>query len=104
MRLAEKEPTPRLIDLKTILFATDFSPSSTAPLPYVAAIARQYEAKVYLAHVVMPESHSFVTPDLVAYAREQTDRDAQLRLLICRKSLEEFGTNPSWVTVRSPKL
>jgi nucleotide-binding universal stress UspA family protein len=41
------------VALKNILFPTDFSERSAAALPYAAAVARHYQAKVYLAHVVM---------------------------------------------------
>jgi nucleotide-binding universal stress UspA family protein len=41
------------IALKNILFPTDFSERSAVALPYAAAVARHYQAKVYLAHVVM---------------------------------------------------
>jgi nucleotide-binding universal stress UspA family protein len=47
------EGKPR-VALKNILFPTDFSERSAAALPYAAAVARHYEAKVYLAHVVEP--------------------------------------------------
>ncbi len=43
------------VALKNILFPTDFSERSAAALPYAAAVARRYQAKVYLAHVVMME-------------------------------------------------
>jgi nucleotide-binding universal stress UspA family protein len=52
------------IALNNILFATDFSPHSTAALPYVLAMARQYGAKVYGAHVVPSEDYLFTAPDL----------------------------------------
>ena len=43
------------ISVKNILFPTDFSERSAAALPYAAAIARHYDAKIYLAHVVVSE-------------------------------------------------
>jgi len=43
------------ISLKNILFPTDFSERSAAALPYAAAVARHYDAKIYLAHVVASE-------------------------------------------------
>jgi nucleotide-binding universal stress UspA family protein len=43
------------VAVKNILFPTDFSERSAAALPYAAAIARHYRAKVYVAHVVMRE-------------------------------------------------
>ena len=52
------------IALKNILFATDFSPHSDVALPYALAIAHQYGAKVYGAHVVASEDYLFTAPDL----------------------------------------
>lgn len=43
------------IALKNILFPTDFSERSAAALPYAAAVARCYQATVYVAHVTVPE-------------------------------------------------
>lgn len=43
------------ISLKNILFPTDFSERSAAALPYAAAVARHYDAKIHLAHVVISE-------------------------------------------------
>jgi nucleotide-binding universal stress UspA family protein len=52
------------ITLNNILFATDFSPHSNAALPYAVAIARQYGARIYGAHVVASEDYLFTAPDL----------------------------------------
>ena len=40
------------IAFHSILFATDFSPVSEAALPFVLGIARSYDARVIVAHVV----------------------------------------------------
>jgi nucleotide-binding universal stress UspA family protein/ABC-type transporter Mla MlaB component len=50
------------LSFKNILFATDFSPSSVAALPYAEAIARHFGSKVYFAHVIPPEAYSLVLP------------------------------------------
>jgi nucleotide-binding universal stress UspA family protein len=42
----------RRIALKTILFATDFSPCSNAALPYALSVARRYGARLHAAHVM----------------------------------------------------
>ena len=52
MPLVEAE---RRISLKNILFPTDFSERSAAALPYAATVARHYDAKIHLAHVVISE-------------------------------------------------
>ena len=52
MPLVEAKPR---ISLKNILFPTDFSERSAAALPYAAVVARHYDAKIHLAHVVISE-------------------------------------------------
>jgi nucleotide-binding universal stress UspA family protein len=51
------------IGLKNVLFATDFSDYSNAALPYALAIARQYGAKLFGAHVVPSEDYLFTAPE-----------------------------------------
>lgn len=88
MGFADKEPAPEVPELKSILFATDFSPASTAATPYVAAVARQYQAKVYLAHVIAPKPHPAGAPDPAAGTLEQADRDAWQGLAELSKQFE----------------
>jgi nucleotide-binding universal stress UspA family protein len=51
------------IAVKNLLFATDFSPHSNLALPYAIAIARQYGAKVFGAHIAPAEDYLFVAPE-----------------------------------------
>jgi nucleotide-binding universal stress UspA family protein len=48
-------PRPSLVSVKNVLFATDFSATSDAALPYAAAICRRFGATLHLVHVV-PET------------------------------------------------
>ncbi len=43
-----------------ILFATDFSPDSTAALPYAIAITRHFGANLYLAHVIPLDAYDVI--------------------------------------------
>lgn len=65
----------RDVELKKILFATDFSSYSNAALPYALAIANQYGAELYAAHVVSTDSYLFATPEtwpaVIEYQEEQ---------------------------------
>ena len=45
------------VSLRNVLFATDFSDSSVKALPYVTSIARRFDSKVCVAHVVPPEDY-----------------------------------------------
>ena len=51
------------ISLRNILVTTDFSHVSRTALPYATALARQYEAKIVVAHALSPEPHLSVPVD-----------------------------------------
>jgi nucleotide-binding universal stress UspA family protein len=60
---AQPVPTPGVtapVSIKTVLFATDFSPCSDQALPYAAALAGRYGARLLLAHILEPEPRSSV--------------------------------------------
>src|ERR1039458_2734879 len=62
------------VALKDILYATDFSPSAIAALPYVRGIAQRYGSTVHILHVREPMSFAFVTPDMVPNVMEMEER------------------------------
>jgi nucleotide-binding universal stress UspA family protein len=45
------------VSLRNVLFATDVSAASMKALPYVTSIARRFDSKVCVAHVVPPEDY-----------------------------------------------
>ena len=49
------------IAVKNVLFATDFSPTSNAALPYAAAICRRFGATLHAAHVLSDTSLLMMT-------------------------------------------
>ena len=53
------------ISLSNILVTTDFSQVSKAAMPYAAALARQYEARILVAHALSPEPRLGVPLDAV---------------------------------------
>lgn len=57
MSTAEQLWSP-YIRLKNILFAMDFSPGSMLAFPFAASIARHYDGKIFLAHVVSADDYS----------------------------------------------
>jgi len=69
------------ITLKNVLFATDFSSYANAALPYAFAIAHQYHAKLYAAHVLSGDSYLFAGPEswpaLLEQQRQQQHLDAE---------------------------
>lgn len=73
----------KLISLKNILFATDFSTASAAALPYAIEIARRYGAKVYGVHVSKPRVYPLApaaTWVTLAEADEQLATEGKKRL------------------------
>lgn len=48
---------PRPIEVRRILFATDFSRASERALPILSTVARHYKSQVYLAHIWSPEPY-----------------------------------------------
>ena len=69
------------IELKNILFATDFSPASETALPYAIGLARQYGGKVHGLHVRFPATYPIVGPEglpqVIEAAEEQGKFEAQ---------------------------
>jgi nucleotide-binding universal stress UspA family protein len=52
---------PRAIAVKNVLFATDFSATSEAALPYATAICRRFGSTLHLAHVLSDASLLMMT-------------------------------------------
>lgn len=69
------------VQVKNVLFATDFSDYSNAALPYALAIAHQYGVKLYAAHVLSAESYLFTVPEawpsLVELQDQQREFDSK---------------------------
>jgi hypothetical protein len=56
-------PTPQVsprLSFSNVLFPTDFSSASEAALPYVKALSRYYEAKIFVTHAVTPPTPIFM--------------------------------------------
>jgi len=74
------------IQLKSILLAYDFSQASHKPLHHALSIARHYEAKLHVAHVVSSLGYTIAGPDALALAAERAKRDLQQLEQNLRKS------------------
>src|ERR1700751_2735189 len=61
---------------QSILIATDFSEASEKALRYSLALARFYESKLCLAHVVSSLGPAMVGPGAIAACEEAVLRDA----------------------------
>ena len=66
--------------LKNILFLTDFSEPSEVAIPYVVAIAREFEAKAGALHVLMPVPLAYASPESAAATLEGLEEGAQVEM------------------------
>ena len=65
------------VTLNNILYLTDFSEPSEAALPFAAAVAREYGAKVYAYHALIPAAYVYTTPELVQTGIEAQEEAAE---------------------------
>jgi nucleotide-binding universal stress UspA family protein len=72
--------TTTRISLSNILVTTDFSTVSKNALPFAAALARQYEAHIIVAHALSPELHMSVPMDPLRAEDDRAFLEAQGRL------------------------
>jgi nucleotide-binding universal stress UspA family protein len=72
------------IELKNILFATDFSTAAAGALPYAAEMARHFGAKLYAVHVRPPDAYAIVPrPGWTALAEgPETKTRGQMQALL----------------------
>ena len=68
-----------MLPFKTILFATDFSPASKVAFEVVAALARDYKARVIAVHVIEPVKMGF--SEFGAYVGPEEDKGEAMELL-----------------------
>src|ERR1700730_230871 len=76
------------ISLSNILVTTDFSKVSKNALPFAAALARQYEAQIMVAHALSPDPHLSVPV-------EPLPEDADSTFLEAQGKLAEFASGNS---------
>jgi nucleotide-binding universal stress UspA family protein len=68
------------IAITNILYLTDFSQPSEAALPFAVSIAREYGAKVYAFHALLPAAYTYTTPEIAAAALDSQEDDAQANM------------------------
>ncbi len=83
------EPPQAPASFQNILLATDFSAASEKAFQYAAAIARLHGSKVYLVHVISPESISFI-PEL-PLERHRHDAERQIEAWAGRSELKKIA-------------
>lgn len=75
---ATKVAPDKKVSLANILVATDFSTVSNQALDYALAIARRYDSRVYLTHVVSVDAYPMVAPEIAGTTTEKLRRTAEL--------------------------
>ena len=65
------------VSLAKILVTTDFSEVSDRALDYAIALARRYDARMYLTHVITPDPFQFAEPQLAQATYEKVRRAAE---------------------------
>jgi nucleotide-binding universal stress UspA family protein len=66
----EQVQADRVVELKNILVATDFSLVSDRALDYAISLARRYESRIVLAHVVATGGNVYLAPEMAAATHE----------------------------------
>ena len=65
------------VSLTKILVTTDFSEVSDRALGYAIALARRYDARIYLTHVINPDPFQFAEPQLAQATFEKVRQAAE---------------------------
>lgn len=84
-----------MVEMKRILFLTDFSPEATAALTYAHDLAEKFNGRLYLLHVIVdPTSALYEMTSGDYHALDKNARDkAQERLAQIRR--EQFKDSPN---------
>ena len=65
------------VTLSKIMVMTDFSEVSDAALQYALGIARRYDARIYLTHIISPDSYQLAEPGLAEITYQKMRRAAE---------------------------
>src|SRR3974377_1553992 len=72
-----KTKNTKRVTISKILVTTDFSAVSDRALDYAIALARRYDARIYLAHVISPDPFQFAEPQLAQATYEKVRQAAE---------------------------
>src|SRR5580704_1362491 len=70
----------KMVRLTNILVGMDFSAASERALEYALALARRYEARLYLAHVITSDANVMLAPELMSMGHERETCEAQEKM------------------------
>ncbi len=86
---AEAPRPPAGLSFRNILLATDFSDASEKAFHYATAIARIYASKIYLVHVLYPESMAYAPEPAIGRIPYEAER--KMNTLAGRSELQEVA-------------
>src|ERR1700675_1885770 len=72
-----KKDIAKRVSVSKIMVTTDFSEVSDRALDYAIALARRYDARIYLAHVITPDPFQFAEPPLAQATSEKVRQAAE---------------------------
>jgi nucleotide-binding universal stress UspA family protein len=97
------------VSFSKIMVATDFSPVSDRALEFAASIARRFNSKIYLTHIVTIHGYPMVAPEIAAASFEKLRGEAEAKISeivdsgrlygIARETIVADGT--LWATLES---
>jgi nucleotide-binding universal stress UspA family protein len=70
----------RRISFKQVLFLTDFSEASCDALPFATSIARGYGSTVHAAHVLVPSTYTYMTPEVAGMLLDDAEEAAKTEM------------------------
>jgi nucleotide-binding universal stress UspA family protein len=72
-----KKDVAKRVSISKIMVTTDFSEVSNRALDYAIALARRYDARIYLTHVITPDPFQFAEPQLAQATYEKIRQAAE---------------------------
>jgi nucleotide-binding universal stress UspA family protein len=97
------------VNFKNVLFATDFSACAEAAFSHALAIAQRYRGKIFVLHVITPDTWGYAPPESASAVLEQIRRRAREQVAdferrinfrgVAHQSL--FGEGEVWDTIEA---
>jgi nucleotide-binding universal stress UspA family protein len=81
------------IQLKNILYATDFSRAADAAFPYAAEFARRFGARFYAVHARTPENYFLAAPEAWPRANAEYEKQENALREVLRSDLPDIETD-----------
>src|SRR5271168_5040204 len=72
-----KQDIAKRVSISKIMVTTDFSEVSDHALVYAIALARRYDARIFLSHVITPDPFQFAEPQLAQATYEKVRQAAE---------------------------